>query len=119
MENLKQKVDAFNALVQDFKLVEAVDRFYDENIVSHENEDEPVKGLKDYREAVVKFQEAVGKGAGQLKNVLVSHDVSVAEWHYVFDHPEYGHMDYLQVSVQRWKNGKIVHERHHYKTEKW
>jgi len=72
MENLKAKVDEFNALVQEFKLVEAVDKFYDNNIVSHENEDEPVKGLKNYREAVVKFQEAVGKGAGTLKNVLVS-----------------------------------------------
>lgn len=119
MESLKQRSAELNQMIADLKWLEATDKFYDEKIVSHENEDEPTVGLEQYRNGVIRFQKDVKNASATLKNTLVGDDVSVAEWHYVFDHPQMGRMDYIQVSVQRWKNGKIIHERHHYKTPQW
>jgi hypothetical protein len=31
-------------------------------------------------------------------------------WKYDYTHKEWGTRDYTQVSVQHWKDGKIIHE---------
>jgi folate-binding Fe-S cluster repair protein YgfZ len=119
MENLKTLVTEFTALVQGFKYAEAHEKFYDENLVKHENEDAPSIGLKQHKEEMVKFLADISNYAVTHKNTIISDDISVIEWHYIFDHKEWGHKEFDEVSVQRWKNGKIIHERHHYKTPSW
>jgi hypothetical protein len=119
MENLKEKVAAFNQLVQAFNYAEAHEHFYDDNLVKHENEDAPTIGLKQHKEEMLKFLASISNYSAQIKNTIVSDDISVTEWHYIFDHQEWGHREFDEVSVQRWKNGKIIHERHHYKTPSW
>jgi SnoaL-like polyketide cyclase len=119
MQDLNQLVAEFNALVQDFKYAEAHEKFYDEQLVKHENEDAPTIGLKQHKEEMLKFLGNISNYSVVHKNTIVSDDISITEWHYVFDHKEWGHREFDEVSVQRWKNGKIVHERHHYKTQNW
>jgi hypothetical protein len=119
MENLQSIVKEFNKLVEEFKYAEAHDKFYDENLVKHENEDAPSIGLKQHKEEMVKFLSDISNYSVVRKNTIVSDDISVTEWHYIFDHKEWGHKEFDEVSVQRWKNGKIIHERHHYKTPSW
>lgn len=118
MKDFKETAESFAALIHQFKLVEAIDRFYDKDIVAHENEEPPMIGFEKYREETVKFLEnLIGNGSAELKNMIISDDITAMEWHYIFHHQKFGKMDYLQLSVQRWKNGKIIHERHYYKTE--
>ena len=33
------------------------------------------------------------------------------EWHFDYTHSDWGPVKYDQVAVQRWEDGKIVHER--------
>lgn len=105
-------------LVANFEYEKAFDLFYDEALVKHENEDEPIVGLSNQRLAMKQFLESISNKSAVQKNVLVSDDITVTEWHYIFDHNQWGHRDFIEVTVQRWRNGKIIHERHHYKTDK-
>jgi hypothetical protein len=112
--DLSLLVDELNAMVSRFRFEEALERFYDENVVSVENENPPTIGLPAYRAAAKKYLSSISNQSAKLLNVIVSDDMSVTEWHYKFDHKEWGKWDAVQISLQRWKNGKIVHERHHY-----
>ena len=114
MDTLTELVNELNSLIKNFRFEEALDRFYDEDAILAENENPPVAGLVNYRVAAKKFIGNTSNYSASLKNVIVSDNISVSEWHYEFDHKEWGKWDRTQISVQRWKNGKIVHERHHY-----
>ena len=119
MQNLTNTVKEFNALIQEQKWAEALDKFYDENLISIDNEGEPLKGLPSLKKGLESFVANTSDMKLVLKNVIVSDDISVTEWHYIFTHAQWGKFDQHQVSLQRWKNGKIIHERHHYKTDKF
>lgn len=117
MKTLKQTVDELNELIVQFKFEEALDKFYHNDVISVENESAPTVGLPAYRVSARKYIDSVSNYSAQLKNMIVSNDMSVCEWHYKFDHEQWGKWDTVQLSVQRWKDGKIMHERHHYKTQ--
>jgi hypothetical protein len=70
--------------------------------------------LPAYRESAKRYLNSISNPSAKLLNVLISDDMSVTEWRYTFEHKEWGKWDAVQLSVQRWRNGKIVHERHHY-----
>ena len=114
MQNLETLVNELNSLIKELKYSEAFDKFYDEDVVTCENENPPIKGLASYREAGKSFLANISNYSAELKNVVISDDMSVTEWRYIFDHTMAGHWDFVQLSLQRWKNEKIVHERHHY-----
>jgi len=40
-----ETVKEFNSLVQQYKFIEAVDKFYDQDIISTDNSNEPTKGM--------------------------------------------------------------------------
>ena len=114
--NLQQLVAELNSLIKELRYEEALDKFYDENIVTCENENQPLTGLAAYRAKAKVFLKNISNYSAELKSTVISDNMSVNEWHYTFDHKMGGRWDCTQVSVQRWKDGKIIHERHHYKT---
>ena len=119
MNNLKEKVDKLNKLVANFEYETAHNQFYHNDLVKHENEDAPTIGLDNHKKEMEVFLSKISNHSAKLLNVMVSTDVSVSEWHYQFDHEEWGKRDFKETSIQRWNDGKIIHERHLYKTEKW
>jgi len=113
-DQLTKSISELTDLVAKFKFDEAFDKFYSPEIVSAENEDPPIVGLNAYREAGKKYLANISNQRAELLSVIASDGITVTEWRYVFDHKEWGHWDKVQVSVQRWKDGKIIHERHYY-----
>ncbi len=114
-----ETVSDFNRLVAGFEYHEAHNKYYDEALVKHENEDAPTIGLHQHRREMEVFLSKISNQSAKVLNVTLSDDISVTEWHYQFEHTEWGKRDFRQVSVQRWKAGKIIHERHLYKTQTW
>lgn len=112
--NVKQLVQDLSQLIIQLKYFEAFDKFYDENIVTHENENPPLTGLAAYKDAAKAFLENISNYKAVPKSFIVVDNISVCEWHYIFDHAKFGHWDKVQLSVQRWKDGKIIFERHYY-----
>ena len=114
MKNLSISLKELNTLIEQFRFEEALEKFYDEGVVTCENENPPIVGLQAYRIAAKSFAASISNYSAELKNIILSDNMSVIEWHYIFDHQQWGHWDRYQLSVQRWKDGKIIHERHHY-----
>ncbi|MGZ8523568.1 MAG: nuclear transport factor 2 family protein [Chitinophagaceae bacterium] len=116
MKDLNSTVNEFIKLVHQLKFREA-HRYYSEDVINIENEGEPVIGLP---AKTIKEEELLADFTDISvvpKNTIVCNDMSVTEWHYMFTNKKTGEkIDYTQLSLQRWKNGKIIHERHHYKT---
>jgi hypothetical protein len=113
-QELTVLVEELNSLITSFRFEEALDKFYDQDVVSVENENPATVGLDAYKISAEKYLGSISNNSARLLNVIISDDMSATEWHYKFDHKEWGKWDAVQLSVQRWKNGKIVHERHHY-----
>ncbi|MEM9821378.1 MAG: ester cyclase, partial [Bacteroidota bacterium] len=114
MEKLAKMVKAFNELVASFQYEKAHNKFYHEELVKHENEDAPTIGLEAHRKEMMQFLAKITRPSAKLLSLIVSDDISITEWHYQFDHQEWGKRDFKEVSIQRWKAGKIIHERHLY-----
>jgi len=114
IDSLSKKMNELNELIKAFKYEEALDRFYDENIITCENEEAPTIGLATYKERWKLFIENISDYSAELKTTIICNDITVTEWHYKFHNRVFGNWDATQISVQRWKNGKIVHERHYY-----
>ena len=116
--DLVAKLDQLNQLIRELKYQEALDRFYSDELITVENENPPTIGLAAYREAGKKYLgDITGYNAELKDSIITDEDISVTMWHYQFQHREWGSWNRVQVSVQRWKDGKIIHERHHYKTD--
>ncbi len=119
MKTFPETIAEFTRLVQEFRYEDAHNIFYDEHFVKHENESAPTIGLEIHRKEMEHFLASISSASATPLQTLLGDDVSVIEWRYSFLHKDWGQRDFKQISVQRWKNGRIVHERHHYKTESW
>lgn len=119
MQDLASKLNELNELVAGFDYSKAFDQFYDESLKDYENEDQSADSLQKHREDMNQYLSSISNRSATVVNTLVSDDITVTDWHYVFDHNQWGHKDFHEVTVQRWKDGKIIHERHLYKTDKF
>lgn len=109
---LKAKIDEMNAMILKGQLLEAFEKFYHEECVMVEKNQVLAEGKDANREREKEFLGNVTEFRGaEVKNVAVGEDVTMVEWHFDYDHKEWGTMQYDQVAVQQWKEGLIIHER--------
>lgn len=115
MSDLKAQVEELNQMILEGKILDAFDKFYADDVVMQDN-DYPQRVGKEvnrqYEEAFVGGLTAF-RGAKVL-NTIISDGIAVVEMWMDFTHKDYGDRNYTQVSVQRWKNGKIVEEKFYY-----
>ena len=115
MSKLLEKITDLNDLVLQGKAVEAFEKYYDEDVVMQENESEPTIGKtanrireEDFFNNITEFRKT------QPLKVTLGENTTMVEWHYDYTHKEWGIRNYTQVSVQEWRNGKIVKEKFYY-----
>lgn len=113
--SIKDKLEDLNSLITEWKLLEAYEKYYAEDVVMQENDAEPTVGkeanLKREREFLANLTEFRG---AEVKAVTLGEDVSMVEWLFDYTHKEWGTRRFQQVAVQHWKDGRIVHERFYY-----
>ena len=112
MSEFKATVAAFHGLIAQGKFMEALDLYYDERASSSDNEGPSVNGLEALRKAALGFLNNTSDMKTVLENSIVIDNYSVAQWHYQFTNSKIGRVDYRQISVAHWENGKIVKEQH-------
>lgn len=115
MTDLKTNVDQLNQLILDGKILDAFDKFYDDEVVMQDN-DYPARVGKAVNR---QYEEAFVGGLTEFRGAkvvssIISDDLAVTEWWMDYTHKEYGTRNYTQLAVQRWKNGKIVEEKFYY-----
>ncbi len=114
-QDLKANVEQLNAMILEGKILDAFDKFYAPEIRMQDN-DYPVReGFDENRAYEVGFVTGLTEFRGaKVLNTIISDDVVATEWWFDYTHKDYGVRNYKQVSVQRWKNGKIVEEKFYY-----
>ncbi|MEQ8352383.1 MAG: nuclear transport factor 2 family protein [Leptospiraceae bacterium] len=114
-EELAEKVQAYIEMQRRGEIIAALDEFYSEDAIMQENEMEPTVGKEANRLREEEFLRNIQDfRKAEVKSLSIGADTVAIEWHYDYDHREWGTRNYHQVSLQRWKNGKIVHERFYY-----
>ncbi len=117
--NLQERLLGLISHIQQGKIIEALNEFYDTDTVMQDNANPPTKGLAANIEREKQFSSGVKEWKGY--NVTASgvgDNVTFYEAIVDFVTLDGQRMHLEQVSVAKWKNGKIVHERFYYDTAK-
>jgi hypothetical protein len=115
--NLQANFEDIKNLVLQGKAMEAFEKYYGEDVVMQENESPATVGKVANRSRELDFFSKVTEFRGaEVKAVAYGDDVIISEWFVDYTHSEWGKVTHDQVSVQRWKDGKVVHERFYYAT---
>lgn len=113
--NLSTAFADIKALVLAGKAMEAFEKYYGPDVVMQENEQEPTIGKDANRQRELDFFSKVVEFRGaEVKTVAFGDNVIISEWFLDYTHADWGKVTHDQVSVQRWEDGKVVHERFYY-----
>lgn len=116
-QNLQQRLNDLFGYVRQGKIIEAMNEFYDKDAVMQDNANPPTKGLAANIEREKQFLNGVKEWKGfNVTASAVGDNVTFYECtlDFIATGGQAVHME--QVSVAKWKNGKIVHERFYYDT---
>lgn len=111
--DLQSNVNELNQMILKGKILEAFKKFYAENIVMEEEGEKRV-GKETNREYEEQFVNNLTEFRGaEVLGVAVDEEnqKTFVEWHFDFTLEGVGDLDYKQVAVQTWENGKIVNEK--------
>ncbi len=111
---IAQSVEDLNSMILQGQILDGFDKYYAENVVMADNFNDDRKGFDACRVFEVDFVNNLTAFRGaEVQEVRIDENAGLAfvKWHFDYSHKEWGDMDYVQVAVQRWENGKIVHER--------
>ncbi|MDX2216447.1 MAG: SnoaL-like domain-containing protein [Oculatellaceae cyanobacterium bins.114] len=113
--DLKVIFEDIKQLVLQGQVMQVFEKYYDENVVMQENETSPTigKAANRVREEAF-FANVVEFRGAEVKNVAFGENVIISEWFLDYTHAEWGKRTYHQVSVQQWRDGKVIHERFYY-----
>jgi len=115
MSALLEKIDDLNQLVLKGKALEAFEKYYHDDVVMQENENPPTIGKRANlnREKEFYFSLSEFRSAKPLK-ITIGENTSMVQWQFDYTHKDWGVRNYTQVSVQDWKDGRIIREQFFY-----
>jgi|SRR5689334_8011855 hypothetical protein len=117
--NLQDRLQDLHNHIRQGKIIEAMNEFYDGDTVMQDNANPPTKGLAANIEREKQFMSGVKEWKGfNVKASGVGDNETFYEAVVDFIATSGQPMHLEQVSVAKWKNGKIVHERFYYDTGK-
>lgn len=117
MHNLSDDVCEMNQFILDGKTLEAMEKFYADEVTMQENEDPPRSGkqvcLDHEKENLNKIQEL----KTSLLHQAIDHDHGIvfSEWEMKFITTSGICYLLTEVSVQQWQSKKIIKEKFYYK----
>lgn len=114
-QDIKALDSELNKMILSGQALEAFEKFYADDIVMQENAGTPFKGKDVNRQREIDFFSSVEQFHGaELLAGGIGDGVSLGEWVYDVTFKGKGRVKMEQVSVRRWKGGKVVHERFYY-----
>jgi len=104
-----------NEMIASGKAMEAFEKFYAEDVVMKENQEEPRVG----KEACRKYEENFFGNVeefheGSFHGSAAEGDRSFSEWVFDVTFKDGTRMRNHQVAARKWKDGKVVHEQFFY-----
>lgn len=115
MTTIKTLIHELNEMVLQGKPLDAFEKFYAEDVVMQENNQPPTVGKNANRSREENFfASLIDFRSAKVLDVAVGENTSMVKWHYDYTHKDWGVRNYTQVSVQHWRDNKIVHEQFFY-----
>ena len=115
MNALLEKITGLNDLVLQGKALEAFETYYDDDVIMQENESVPTIGKEANRTRENQFYSSLLEfRSAKLLKLTIGENITMTQWHYDYTHKDWGVRNYIQVSVQEWKNNKIIKEQFFY-----
>jgi hypothetical protein len=113
--DVRHRVDTLNTMIQQGRIMEAMEEFYADDVIMSENDAEPTVGFEANLERERDFVNNTQWHGLELQDVIVDGDTSMVRWWLDFTNSNYGQrLAFTQVAFQRWVEGKIVEERFYY-----
>ena len=113
--DLKAAFEDIKNQVLQGKAMEVFEQYYADDVVMQENANPPTVGKVANRQRELEFFSKLTDFRGaEVKSVAYGDDVIISEWFLDYTHADWGERTYDQVSVQKWKDGKVVSERFYY-----
>jgi len=114
--SIKPQVLDLISLVEKGQMLEAMNRYYAENVAMQENVSPPTVGFAENYAREEAFYGSLQALNFNLVSVVVEGDRAVINW--VFDYTTADGTSYRmdEIAIQTWRDGKIVHERYVYDT---
>lgn len=115
MNTLLENVGDLNDLLLQGRELEALERFYDEDVEVQENDLCPITGKQRAIEARKQFLSGVSEiSCAQPLKVAVGEGTTMVEWKVDYQLKSGDHKKYTKVAVQEWKDGRIVREKFYF-----
>ncbi|HEY0155670.1 MAG TPA: nuclear transport factor 2 family protein [Thermoanaerobaculia bacterium] len=110
--SLELNVRKLNEMIVNRQIVDAFEQFYGDDVVMVEAGGEPMAGKSVNGERERAFVNGLTKWDARLVSSAVDESTGTAlnEWILTWDHSAWGAVTARQVAVQRWRDGRIVHE---------
>lgn len=115
--NLQQRLQGLLDHIRNGKIIEAMNEFYDQETVMQDNANPPTKGLAANIEREKQFMNGIKEWKGfNVAASAAGDNVTFYEctMDFIATNGRPVHME--QVSIAKWRNGKIVDERFYYDT---
>jgi len=114
--SIKPQVLDLISLVENGKMLEAMTKYYGDNVAMQENISPPTVGFAENYAREQAFYGSLRALKFTLVSVVVEDDRAAVNW--VFDYTTADGKQYRmdEIAIQTWRNGKIVHERYIYDT---
>jgi ketosteroid isomerase-like protein len=108
----RDRVQALVAAAQQWKILDAMQEFYADDVVMQENLNPPTVGLAANLDRERAFVASIAKVNEMRANaIVVDGDRAVINWRQDLMTIDGKRLYFDQLSFQLWKDGKIVHER--------
>jgi len=113
--NLKEKIEDLNQMILQGKNIDAFEKYYHKDVVMQENNQAPTVGKDSNREWEIQAMEMIeAYHSAEVKATAIGDNVTMTEWEMDLTYKGAPRSIMYQVSVQRWKEGPIIHERFYY-----
>ena len=108
---IQESLHDLNDMVVSGDLLGAFEKYYHDEVVMQENNQPPTISKQANRQREIEFlTNVVDFRKAEVQAVAVGENISTVIWNLDYTHKEWGVRNYTQVSIQHWKDGKIVKE---------
>lgn len=108
---IERSLNDLNTLVLKGKMLDAFDKYYHDDVIMQDNNLPATISKAENRKREIEFLDNIVEFRGaKVKGMAVGDAISFVIWEYDYTHKEWGVRNYSQVSIQQWKDGKIINE---------
>lgn len=117
--NTLERATALQEYIKSGRILDAMTEFYAQDVAMQENANPPTIGLAANIDREKQFLAQVKAWKGYtVKSLAAAGDTALVESVIEFTNQQDQPMRLEQVAAQRWRNGKVVHERFYYDASK-